>query len=521
MPRFIIYAKTLVVCALAICFLSLSAFAQNDLGRQTVAITYPLDQTIKVQFRGTTRLPRLKGEAKVKRSGRRNTRVELSIENLPRAYELGEPYTTYVLWAVAPDGRVDNLGEIKRSGSAIFDTKIDVTTPLQTFALIVTAEPHFLMRAPSRQVVLENLAPINPKDAQAATVDVKYIGNTSDYFDSGKVPEIADRDYSKTPVSLLGARQAVQLARYAGAGRDAEEELKQAADELERAENALRAKQTEAEIDALSRNVTSLGARAEETALSRRAARERREERLRRDADMREVERTATDASEELARLKTQLETERKDKELMERDVANLSEQLREARTEVARLREEIQTERQSGEEARLKLARLEGERQALATTETNRNQVQQEQQLTATFRTELARFGLLADTPRGMILTLPDSYFAGARSAQLTASASNTLTQIANLLASNPNYSVTIESYADSRGTPAQLQQLTDQRAQSILAMLTQAGVSNTRLQAAGKGASNPVAANSSLASRARNRRVEITFAPQSVSAN
>src|SRR5262245_14373314 len=92
-------------------------FAQNDVTRTTTAITYPLDQTIEVPFRGTTRLPRLKGTAEVKRQGRRGTRVQLSIDNLPRGYELGGVYTTYVLWAISPDGHVDNLGEIKRSGS--------------------------------------------------------------------------------------------------------------------------------------------------------------------------------------------------------------------------------------------------------------------------------------------------------------------------------------------------------------------------------------------------------------------
>src|ERR1700748_3789356 len=88
------------------------ALAQ-DLSRQTVAIAYPLDESISVKFRGTTLLPRLKGEAKIRRSGRRGTRIELSIENMPRASELGGIYTTYVVWAISPEGVVDNLGEIK------------------------------------------------------------------------------------------------------------------------------------------------------------------------------------------------------------------------------------------------------------------------------------------------------------------------------------------------------------------------------------------------------------------------
>src|SRR6267142_6742306 len=97
------------------------ALAQSDVPRQTVAVAYPLDETINVKFRGTTLLPRLRGEAKVKRTSRRGTRVELSIDDVPRASELGGAYTTYVVWAISPDGQVDNLGEIKRSGSTFIN----------------------------------------------------------------------------------------------------------------------------------------------------------------------------------------------------------------------------------------------------------------------------------------------------------------------------------------------------------------------------------------------------------------
>src|ERR1044072_7880521 len=219
-------------------FSLVTVVAQQDVERKTVAITYPLDETVTVKFRGTTLLPRLKGEAKVKRAGRRGTRVEFNVDDLPRASELGGTYTTYILWAISPEGHVDNLGEIKRSGSSFVDSKLDVTTPLQTFALILTAEPHFLMKVPSRMVVMENLPPQKPNGSQVETVDVRYIGNSSDYFRTARVPEIADADYRQTPVSLLGARQAISLAKYAGASGDAHHELQTAEDHLQAAEKA-------------------------------------------------------------------------------------------------------------------------------------------------------------------------------------------------------------------------------------------------------------------------------------------
>src|SRR6266576_1160804 len=255
-----------------------TVFGQNDVPRRTMAVTYPLDETVVVKFRGTTLLPRLKGEAKVKRAGRRGTRVELAIDNLPRANELGGIYTTFVLWAISPDGHVDNLGEIKRGGSPYIASKLDVTTPLQTFALVITAEPHFLMKVPSRMVVLENIPPQRPGNSQVETISVQYIGNSSDYFRDPRVPEIASSDFRDIPVSLLGARQALNLARFAGAQQDAPQELQEAEDLLLAAEKALRFNEPTAEVDVLARKATSSGAKAEEMAFTRRAARLRRED---------------------------------------------------------------------------------------------------------------------------------------------------------------------------------------------------------------------------------------------------
>src|ERR1700741_36589 len=327
--------------ALSACLLFASVvIAQQDVERKTVAITYPMDETVTVKFRGTTLLPRLKGEAKVKRAGRRGTRVELSIDDLPRASELGGIYTTYILWAISPDGHVDSLGEIKRSGSSFVNSKLDVTTPLQTFALILTAEPHFLMKVPSRMVVMENLPPQRPNGRQVETVDVRYIGNSSDYFRTANVPEIADRDYRQTPVSLLGARQAVNLAKYAGAAGDAPEELQTAEDQLQAAEKAWRLNQPVNEVDLEARRATSSGAHAEEDAIARKTARLRREEIRRRDEAVRSAEQSAEASQKEVAQLRTALEKEQRARELAERDAGTAKDQLREKRFETVQLPE-------------------------------------------------------------------------------------------------------------------------------------------------------------------------------------
>ncbi len=488
-------------------------FAQSDLPRRTIAITYPLDETVLVKFQGTTLLPRLKGEAKVKRAGRRGTRVELAIDNLPRANELGGIYTTFVLWAISPSGSVDNLGEIKRGGSQFIASKLDVTTPLQTFALIVTAEPHFLMKVPSRMVVLENIAPQRPGKSQIEAVNVQYIGNSSDYFKDPRVPEIAATDYKELPVSLLGARQAVNLARFAGAQQDAPQELQQAEDLLLTAEKAYRFNEPTADVDVKARTATSFGVKAEEMAASRRSARLRREETQRRDEALRSAEMTAESAQRQIEQLRGDLEREQRARELAERDAATANEQLREQRSEVARLRDELQTVRSEGDAAKINLARIEGAKRAEDERKEAEAREQQRRAAEATLKQTLAKYGTVKETSRGFQLLLPESIWSSPRAATLVSSAAAKLEPLAALVASNPDYQIVIETYTDSKGDEVSLQQLTQERARQLSDRFQAAGVEASRLQANGMGAANPLATNATLSGRARNRRTEITF--------
>lgn len=496
--------------------LSVVAAAQGDARRETVAVTYPLDQTVNLRFRGTTRLPRLTGSAKVKRTGRRNTRVELSIDNLPRAYELGSVYTTYVLWAISPEGRADSLAEIKRSGSQFVNSKVDVTTTFETFALIVTAEPHFMVRSPSRMVVLENLPPRDPGDANVATVQVQYIGNSSDYFRDPRVPDLADRDLLRTPTSLLGAREAVNLARYAGAERDAPDDLRDAAAALEDAENAWRLNQSVDDVDVKARAAIRLGVKAEESAEIHGAARKRREEIATRDNAVREAEENAAEASKQIADLRENLRREESARELAERDSANANQQLRELRTENARLRDELQSVRTEGDAAKLKLAHIEGERAAEQSRVQAEQRAAQQREALSSLKASLARFGTVKETAQGIVLVLSDALWSGARAADLTPKAvATTVDPLAALLANNPELRVRIEAYADARGDGAELQKLTQDRAEALAGRLVSAGVDGARIQANGMGTNNPVAANTTPAGRQRNRRIEITLTP------
>lgn len=505
-----------ILTAIFLFIFSVSSFAQADVTRQTMAVVYPLDTTVQLQFRGTTRFPRMKGEAKIKRTSKNGTEIDLTVSKMPRPFELGAGYATYVLWAISPDGQVNNLGEIKRRGFFEFDSKMSVTTPLQTFALLVTAEPHFLVRRPSRAIMLENLNPYTQSGQTVATTKAaQYFGNSSDYFSDARTPEIAEIDYSKTPSTVLQARQAVALARFAGAQRDATQELQEAETLLTSADNAWKAGRAEADVDVTARQAVGAAVRAENTAVSRREAREKRNERMQQDAELQKSEDKYQDALQQIENLKFELARETRNRELTERDSTNYSDQVKQLRDENTRLRAELDKYRNEASQAKFTLAKIEGEKEAI---EKQREQEQRAARIQANMPVlmqSLRAFGAVKQNERGIVLTLPETVWSGIRQNTFAPASEPKIGNLANILANSTDYKVVIESHTDSNGTPGELMTLTEQRAKSIAERLTAIGVTPERVESKGMGASLPVAPNTTNANRARNRRVDVILVP------
>ncbi len=491
-------------------------YGQLDVPRRTTAITYPLDEPVIVQFRGTTRFPRMKGEARMKRTSRNGTEIELSVSKMPRPFELGAGYATYVLWAVAPDGQVDNLGEIKRRGFFEFDSKISVTTPLQTFALIITAEPHFLVRRPSQAIMLENLSPVAISGKTIATAPaVQYFGNSSDYFRDSRTPEIAEIDYSKTPSTILQAQQAMALARFAGAERDAQEELREAESLLANAENTWKGGRDDEAVDIAARRAISAAVKAESTAYVRKDAREKRNERARSDAETRQAENRLADAQNEIAELRQQLQDETRQRELSERDVTTYSTQIRELRAENGRLREELGRTKVEADNAKARVESIENERRASDEQRAREQRIGILEAGQSSFMQSLRRFGSVSKNERGIVLTLPENYWSAARASSFAPTATSKIGPLGELLANNPDYRVVIEAHTDDRGTVEELDALTGQRARLIADRLVGFGVADARIEAKGMGANLPVAPNTTNLNRAKNRRVNVILVP------
>jgi outer membrane protein OmpA-like peptidoglycan-associated protein len=510
------YPKKAFLLFVFLLILRAIASSQADISRQALAITYPQGETVKVLFRGTTRFPRMSGEATVKRTERNITEINLSVSKMPRPFELGAGYTTYVLWAISPDGTINNLGEIKRRGFFEFDSKIKVTTPLQTFALIVTAEPHFLVRRPSRSIMLENVSAVAASGKTLQTTQtISYLGNSSDYFSDARIPEIAESDYAKTPSTILQAKQAIILAKYAGATREAQEELQEAEMLLQKAEDAWKAGRSDEQVDVIARQAVGAAVKAEDLALARIEARKRRNEKMMTESEIRRAEEKYFEAQNEIKLLKEELAREKKFRELSERDVENLSQQIKMLQEENARLRDELSSLRKEAEETKTKLAKIQGEKEALERQREKQEKLERLKESMPAFMQSLKPFGEVKQTERGIVLILPENYFSGIRSAKLTEQAETKLLNLATILANNPDYRITIESHIDDKGITGELLNLTQARAGLIAQKLNEGGVKAGKIEAKGFGASLPIAPNNTNLNRAKNRRVEIILTP------
>ena len=191
--------------------------------------------------------------------------------------------------------------------------------------------------------MLENLNPYTLSGKSVSTTTtIQYFGNSSDYFRDPRTPEIAETDYSKTPSAVLQAKQAVALAKYAGAERDAPTELNDAEVLMQNAEAGWKAGRDPELVDIDARKAMSAAVKAETTAQVRKDAREKRNEKQRSDAETRQAEEKYTDAQNQITDLKAELAREMRNRELAEREAQTYSNQVRDLRDENGRLRRSL-----------------------------------------------------------------------------------------------------------------------------------------------------------------------------------
>lgn len=473
---------------------------QINVTRTIQAVTYMAKGSTRIDFRGTALLPLATGEAKVEAKNGAVS-INANFDHLSGAGQFGAAYLTYVLWAITPEGRVNNLGQLLLDGQK---SKVQVTTRLQTFGLIVTAEPFYAVSFPSDEVVLENIVRADTK-GQVDAVDAKYeLLTRSRYKDLNLAP--LDDDLS-VPLDLLQARNAKRIAQSHGADKYATDSWTKASDALARAEDYQTRKQKKAVPSAARDAVQGF-----EDAITISVKRQE-DERL---AKEREA------GAQREAQAKSEQEAEAQRRAQAEKQQAEAEKQQAEA--EKQRMQAEVAAAKEAQARAEAQRAQAEAEKaqaDALAKQQTAQEQAQREKEAAEKAEREkqelramlLAQFNKILethDTPRGLQVNLGDVLFAFGKF-DLRPEARERLAKLSGIVLAHPGLNLAVEGHTDNVGGDALNQTLSEQRAQSVRQYLIDQGLDAGTITAKGFGKTMPVADNSTAEGRQKNRRVEI----------
>jgi outer membrane protein OmpA-like peptidoglycan-associated protein len=486
--------------------------------RTTKAINYHhRSGSTMIDFRGTALMPEARGEAKVE-SKQGVIKIDAQMEKLQPATNYGPEYLTYVLWAITPEGRATNVGEVLLHDGK---SKLDATTELQSFGLIVTAEPYFAVTQPSDVVVMENFVR-HDTTGTIEEVDAKYeLLQRGQYTLNVNPAEIRPVQLDrKVPLELYEARNAVQIARWTGAERYAAETFQKAIQDLENAEGYLQGKGGKKPIGTVAREAVQMAEDAriitikkmgEEQLANERQAGADRESRVEseRAAAQSEAERVRREA--EASRASAQAEAERVKRET---DAQNAA-----AQAEATRLKLDADAQSAAAQAGLERAAKATAEAQAetetarLATQDANQLREKAEADRTELRSQLLQQFNLILetrDTTRGLIVNMSDVLFDTGKYS-LRPVAREKLAKLTGIILGHPGLRLAVEGHTDSVGGEAYNQLLSEQRGTAVRDYLTREGMAGTSVTSQGFGKTQPVASNETAAGRQQNRRVEI----------
>ena len=432
-----------------------------------------------IDFRGTVLLPLAKGGAIVESKAGHVT-IDAHIDHLLAPTRFGREYLTYVLWAITPDGHPKNLGEILAGSSD--KAKLQVTTDLQAFGLIVTAEPYAAVRQPGDVVVLEN-QPRPDTIGGSEPIQAKYellprghyTYNVQDGLAAAQAntPRLSSGRYQSV-VELYQAQNAVQIAQAAEAGRYAPDTLGKAQDLLGQAQTALDRK-------AGMTTVVTLARQASQTA---------------EDARILAVQRKQSEALATAQQQVAQAETERAQAEAAAQTAQT------QAAAAQALLEQERAARRQAQAEAAAASASAATVQPASKITVITRPAPDRDdarkKELRRQMLNELGASLQARDTPRGLTVTLPDSDFEGTR---LSPAVYDCLARVAAVLRAHPDMTIEVDGHETG----------SFERAHAVRSALLEHGLPPNAVIARSLGDSRPVASNATAAGREQNRRVEI----------
>jgi outer membrane protein OmpA-like peptidoglycan-associated protein len=543
---------------------SVPIYRVTVVARTTTAINYNhRSGATHIDFRGTELLPEARGEAKVE-SRQGVIKIDARMEKLQPASRFGPEYLTYVMWAITPEGRATNVGEVLLNGD---NSKLDATTELQSFGLIVTAEPYFAVTQPSDVVVMENFVNKNTTGT-IEQVDAKYeLLQRGQYTLNVNPAEIRPMPLdSSVPIELYEARNAVQIARWTGAATYAPETFQKAVDGLTNAEGYLQGRAGKKPIGTVAREAVQMAedariitvkkieaeqlaserqagadreaasenarvaaqadaARVTQDAAAAQVAAQAEADRLKRENDATiaaaQVEAARVQQANAMQMVAVQTEADRLKAENDAKTAAAQTEadrlkkdndaQLVAAQTEADRLKKDndAQLVAAQGEADRLK--QENDAQRASAQAELDRV-TKEKADLRAQLLLQFNAILQTRDTARGLIVNMSDVLFDTGKFS-LRPIAREKLAKVAGIVSGHPGLRLDVEGYTDSVGGDAYNQQLSEQRGTAVGDYLTHEGMAPSSVSTKGLGKANPVASNDTANGRQQNRRVELVI--------
>jgi outer membrane protein OmpA-like peptidoglycan-associated protein len=482
--------------------------ASDVVSKSTKAVGYQVGGgDTKIDLNGTQLLPGASAEVKVEAT-RGATAIEVNAVGMTSSTKFGTEFLTYVLWAVSPEGRSSNLGELQPNQNG--QAKLEASTQMQTFSLIVTAEPYFAVRMPSELVVMENVPRKNTKGKLFEVSDYKLMKKAQ--YQKKANPLALTLDLKNVPLEMYEARNSVEIAKINGAEKYAPEIFTKADASLKMAENALARKANKKEIISTARQTVQFSEDARALSAQRQeeerianerqaaAAKAKAEAEAKAAAEAAEAKRKSDAEARRQAELaaakEAQLKAEAAARQAQLKAEAEAREAKMKAEAEVAAMKAKAEAD---ALKAREDAAKAEAERAQRATQELRAKLLQQFSQVLDT-----------RDTDRGLVVNMSDVLFDTGKYT-LRQEAREKLARIAGIVLNYPGLKLEAEGHTDNVGSADFNQKLSEQRADSVRQYLLSQGIQEASITSSGKGFSVPVAPNDTAAGRQKNRRVEL----------
>jgi outer membrane protein OmpA-like peptidoglycan-associated protein len=487
----------------------------SAVSRTTKAVHFRAGGTVKTTFRATELLAGASGEAKLE-AKKASVTIDAKFQGMEEANKFGLEYLTYIMWAISPQGRAVNVGEL------IFDhgnSRLKTSTDMQTFGLIVTAEPYFAVSQPGNMVVMESVVPENIAQGEEISATYELLGRGTYSAANERIQNAIFGIDRSTPLALFEARNAVRIAHIAAGNKYATSILSKADQQLMHSETAYRQKQGKQAVESAARETAQTAEEARVMAVKQRAEDEAQTRMAAEKLAAQEREAEARANAEAESKRRAEAEEARQQAETAKAEAERMKAEAEQAAAEAARQKEEAEKAKAEAVAQQQALAAETAKAQeAAAQSEQLRQQAEKEkQELRARLLQQLNSILATRDSARGLIASMSDVLFKTG-SFELMPAARERLAKVSGIVLAYPTLHLQVEGHTDSVGSDEYNQDLSEKRAGAVRDYFVQQGIANDAIGSRGFGKTLPIASNETAEGRQKNRRVELVISGDAI---